>query len=77
MKHQPKNLTEGLTPPKRLHDTTRLPQYFDTLWDIKWGSQVYSNLYGILEKEDFFRALAEHGFDAAAVRKYAENRKNA
>lgn len=74
MKKPKKNLLMGLSPLKEITEDTVMPRYFDMMWDIKWGYQVLGNTFGILEKPAFYAALAEHGFDAAKVRKYAEMR---
>lgn len=70
MKKGKKDLIHGLKPLSR---ETKMPQFFDTMWDIKWGFQIYDNLFGILHKEALYTALAEHGFDAESVRKWRKS----
>ena len=72
MKKGPKNLLEGLPPLKQLKDNEdRLPPYFDMMWDIKYGSQVFDNLHGILSKPDFYAALANYGYDTSPIVRFA------
>lgn len=75
MKKGPKDLKEGLPPLKYVADNwDRLPPYFDMMWDIKYGSQVFDNLYGILDKPHFYAALAEYGYDTEPVLRYARRK---
>ena len=49
---------------KKVEDNTKLPQFFDLMWDCKEGWQLKD-----LDKKDLpevRRVLAEHGFDANA-----------
>jgi hypothetical protein len=64
-----KQIVEELKPLKVLTPEMRLPGYFDLMWDIKYGYEVFKNTFGILDNADFYLALAEHGFDANEVRK--------
>lgn len=73
MKKGKKDLRADLPPLKRLEYDTKLPRYFDLMWDIKYGDQIYENLYDVLSKEALYTALAEHGFDADSVRKWWKN----
>jgi hypothetical protein len=60
-----KEIYKNVPPPKQIRDCSdRMPAYFDTMWDIKYESQVYKNWCKVQEKPDFMLALAIYGYDA-------------
>ena len=56
---------------KNLESQERLPSYFDMMWDIKYGYQLFEYLQ-TRNNPDIYTALAKHGYDAKKIKeKYA------
>ena len=53
---------------KNITSEDRLPKYFDTMWDIKYGHQLF-NYLKTHNDPDVYLALARYGYDAKKIKK--------
>lgn len=61
MKKTFKDILKELKPLKKLEDDTKLPHYFDLMWDCKYGRDLKSG--GHLKKPSVNMALREYSYD--------------
>ena len=67
-----KELLKDLPELKQLNPQERLPQYFDTMWDIKFADQLIFQLK-TTNNPDIYSALARYGYDAKSIKKFVES----
>lgn len=72
MKKTFKQIINDINPPKKLLPEEKLPQIFDTLFDVKYGSDILENWYNVLSKKRLYSLLAEHGYDAKDIKENHE-----
>ncbi len=63
-----KQAVDALPPLKMLTSDDKLPYYFDLMWDIKYGYQLFEHLK-MNNNPDVYQKLAEHGYDVKAIKK--------
>ncbi len=65
-----KQIVSSLPKLKQLDDS-RLPGYFDTMWDIKYKDQLIGYLI-YHNNPDVYSALARYGYDVKEIKKLIE-----
>ncbi len=70
MKKTFKETLKEVPKPKRLTHESKLPHYFDLIWDLKHGYEILTNEQ-YLNNPDVRRCLAEFGFDVNLLPKEA------
>ena len=68
-------LLNNLPPLKNINSEDRLPGYFDMMWDIKYGYQLFDYLK-MHNNPDVYSALAKHGYDAKKLKNQYDQRRN-
>ena len=58
---------------KEVDSQERLPSYFDMMWDIKYGYQLFEYLQ-TRNNPDIYAALTKHGYDAKKIKEKYEFR---